>query len=164
MAKVIIDGYNLLALSGHKNRDALILHLSTYQKNTGHKVTVVFDGTHQGTGFGSHTFEAGVEIYFSPLTVTADDFIEELLEKKEYAGVVVVSSDRKVQGYAKKAHCTSVESFEFSKKLSTSSRNLQTDLYGGEKDETIYKQKQKKGPSKKLSKKEKKRQKGLRQL
>ena len=104
MSKVLIDGYNVLTASDFRDRDDLLLALSKYTKSKRLKITIVFDGTHAGTGSGENTRSGGVDIIFSPLTVTADEVIEELLSRPQGGEWIVVSSDRRVQKAAVKAH------------------------------------------------------------
>ncbi len=113
----MIDGYNLLAVTGHKGRDEFLSALSKYRKQKGHDVTVVFDGTHKGTRWGDQFGTAGIHVIFSPITVTADDTMEELLEEQKGSSYVVVSSDREVQRAAQRFGHTFVFSQEFAKRL-----------------------------------------------
>jgi predicted RNA-binding protein with PIN domain len=117
MSHLLIDGYNLLAQSDYPSRDDLLKHLKKYQKSQGHKITIFFDGTHQGTGMGDKYMEEYVEIIFSPLTVTADDMIEEFLETRAKSNMVIVSSDRRIQKAATAKKLSFLESKEFLYKL-----------------------------------------------
>ncbi len=117
MSHIIIDGYNVLAQSNYQTRDELLKDLKSYQKSQGHKVTIFFDGTHQGTGTGDKYMEEYVEVIFSPLMVTADDMIEEFLEKHHQSNIIVVSSDRRIQTAAKAKKLSYLESKEFLFKL-----------------------------------------------
>jgi predicted RNA-binding protein with PIN domain len=114
---VIVDGYNLLPHSGCNTRDEFIAKLSDYHLKRGHRVTVVFDGTHGGTGRGTHTFSGGVEVIFSPITVQADDVIEEILSRSRDPERIVVSSDRRIQSSASQAGSTYATSAEFAEYL-----------------------------------------------
>lgn len=117
MARILIDGYNLLAVSGHKGRDALLDDLARFRKARGHEIRIVFDGTHGGQGDLNRDYHGGVEIYYTPLTVTADDVIEEILEGPGASQWLVVSSDRRIQSAARKARATFVKSDEFSARM-----------------------------------------------
>ncbi len=168
MTRILIDGYNLLAVSGHKNRDHLIEAFRKYQQAKGHQITVIFDGTHGGTGSGDRYFESSVEVIFSPLTVTADDMIEKMLSSSEASGTIVVSSDRRIQSAAKRVGSTYVESKEFARKLlntliSSSSSEVPIWLEG-RLEETDNRIKTRKGASKKLSKEERQRRRKLNRL
>lgn len=117
MSHIIIDGYNLLAQSDYDNREQLLKDLKQYQKVQGHKVTIIFDGTHKGTSIGDKYMEEYVEIIFSPLSVTADDMIEEFIERKFKSNMIVVSSDRRIQKAAAAKKLSFLESKEFLFKL-----------------------------------------------
>lgn len=116
--RIIVDGYNLLPVTGVKDREALIVALGAFAKARGHDLTVVFDGTHQGTGMGDRYAESGIWIVYTPLTVTADDhIIDELLEGAVAASTLVVSTDRKIQKAAAARAIQSMDSQEFARKL-----------------------------------------------
>ena len=117
MSKIIIDGYNLLAQSHYQSRDEMLRDLKNYQKSQGHQITVFFDGTHDGTGAGDKYFEEHVEVIFSPLTVTADDMMEEYIEKHHSPSLVVVSSDSRIQKAPGAKRLSYLESKEFLFKL-----------------------------------------------
>jgi predicted RNA-binding protein with PIN domain len=117
VTRLLIDGYNFLPATGFSTRDKLLDALAKYRQGKGCEVTIVFDGTHGGTGFGERTAHGGVEIIFTPLTVTADDRIEEILEDVDANATVVVSTDRRVRSAATRVGATSVTSDEFAKKL-----------------------------------------------
>jgi len=121
MPRVLIDGYNLLTASDYPDRDSLLLTLSKYAKTKHLDVTIVFDGTHDGTGQGERTRIGGVDVWFTPLTVTADDEIEEVLEKPDGGRWIVVSSDRRIQKAAIRSHATYVEVTEFLSRLNQTS-------------------------------------------
>jgi predicted RNA-binding protein with PIN domain len=117
MSHIIIDGYNLLAQSSYQSREELLKELKAFQKAGSHQVTVFFDGTHQGTGTGDKYMEEYIEIIFSPLTVTADEMIEEFLETNYKSNMVIVSSDRRIQKAAIAKRLSFLESKEFLFKL-----------------------------------------------
>ncbi len=152
MAHLIIDGYNLLAAAHISTREKLISLLTTYKKNTGHNILIVFDGTHKGTVFGSKDRVAGIDIEYSPLNETADDVIIGKLNRLSHASsLIVVSSDLKIIKAAHSKHASAIQSEAFVKKLL---KNPKVDQ-PFEKDDSIYQSKPKKGPARKLSKKQK---------
>lgn len=117
MSHILIDGYNLLAQSQYASRDELLAQLKNYLKVNKHKVTIFFDGTHQGTGYGDKYFEEHIEIIFSALTITADDEMIEYINQKFTPTMIVVSSDRKIQKAATAKRLTYLEAKEFLFKL-----------------------------------------------
>lgn len=105
---ILVDGYNLIAaLWGMGNdgptlerqRDQLVETLSRYKAARGHEMEVVFDGWKGGDPLGSRTRDRGVEVVFSPKGVTADEVIRDTVRESERE-ILVVSSDKKVQGWA----------------------------------------------------------------
>jgi len=123
--KILIDGYNLVAeLWGMgqdaqtlaKQRDRLIAMLGAYHALRGHQIEVVFDGWKRGDPMGGRTIEGGVLITFSPLKVTADEVIRDMLENRG-PGTLVVSSDRQVRSWASHAGADSVDSAGFIRRI-----------------------------------------------
>jgi predicted RNA-binding protein with PIN domain len=158
MARILIDGYNLLPATALADREKLIARLARYQKEKGHRITVVFDGTKGGTGTGDRYHEAGVEVVFTALTVTADDLIEELLRRSDASRFVVVSSDRRIQSAANRARAAFLTSEEFAKRLRQPGRadsGLKTPPWLEGREETTEPDRRiKKGSPKKLPKNE----------
>lgn len=168
MSHILIDGYNLLAQSDFKSRDDLIKELKKYQKSQGHKITIFFDGTHQGTGMGDKYMEEYVEIIFSPLTVTADDMIEEFLEYKFKSNMIVVSSDRRVQKAATAKKISFLESKEFLFKLKYSPSEQSTRalpwMEGRTTEEEGARPSKKSGNPRKKSKKDRQKERTMKKL
>ena len=121
--RILIDGYNLLAATDLRDRDSLIAALARYRRRKQHPVTVVFDGMHGGSGLENRSLEQGVEVVFSPLTVSADDVIERLLLGKDAASWIVVTSDRRIQSAAVRAGTAFMPSEEFAARLSRTTRS-----------------------------------------
>src|SRR5262249_11632869 len=117
MAKLLIDGYNLLAETDLPNREALLRKLADYQDERGHEITIIFDGTKGGTLHGDQYLAGKVRVRFTPITVSADDEIEELLEQSNSNQWVVVSSDRRIQSAARQARANFLSSADFVTKL-----------------------------------------------
>jgi len=165
MARIIIDGYNLMPVTDFSNREELLKALSIYQKTKGHDVTIVFDGTHQGTGSGDHYHTGGIEVIFSPLTVTADETIESMLSPSRASGTIVVTSDRSIQSAARRVGATFVYSNEFARKLKKASvsfsRSKVQPWEEGRNDFGSTRRSSKKGSAKKRSKEDRRRQKKL---
>ena len=97
---VIIDGYNLLALTrgsgaspySEMARESLLRQLAGYRHRKGHALTVVFDGWQRGQPLEGHEHRAGVQVIYSKRGEKADQVIERLAQ--EYgAACAVVTSD-----------------------------------------------------------------------
>jgi len=100
---IIIDGYNLIRQSTTLNRldqqdimlgrDALVDMLAAYRKIKPHRITVVFDGHHSPTFSQQRDQKKGIAIRFSRRGESADDLIKRMaLKEREKA--LVVSSDQ----------------------------------------------------------------------
>ena len=103
---ILVDGYNVLhawprlrKLAGRsldRQRQALIRVLAQYADQSGHRVTVVWDGyeaKHPPTP--AEPAPTGTEIVFSESGKTADDVIERCVSQAAQPGQIqVVTSDR----------------------------------------------------------------------
>lgn len=168
MARIVIDGYNLLPATDFKDRDRLIAALAKYQTTKKHDITVVFDGTYGGLGSGDRDYSSGVEVIFTPLTITADDVIERMLPKLDPNTTIVVSSDRRIQIAARRAGAVFVSSQEFARRLTRkSSDRFEGGIppwMEGRTEEESSKTKGKRGIPKKASKEERRRKRSLHKL
>ncbi len=171
---IIIDGYNLIRQSqtlsdfDHQDiewgRNKLIESLASYKKMRGHKITVVFDGR-ESTLFNNQREKIkGVWVLFSRKDETADIVIKQLA-CKEKEKAVVVSSDREIIDYSESQGAATISSPEFETKLALA--NSGEGHYYMEPEEEDYGWKpttKKKGPKRRLSKKERKNKKKIRKL
>lgn len=99
----MVDGYNLIRQSmawgpvfdsdPETARGDLIDILGSYRKNRGHEVTVAFDGMDSYHLSPEEHRQAGVKVIFSARHQSADDLIAELAARLG-PGTVVVTSDR----------------------------------------------------------------------
>jgi len=102
---LIIDGYNLLALTGRIGagtrldseiaRESFLRDLASYRQKKSHAITVVFDGWQQGWGTEQREHRLGLEIIFSRRGEKADQVIQRLAAELGSA-CAVVSSDREI--------------------------------------------------------------------
>jgi len=167
---LVIDGYNLLhanrLLSGvsatklRRERDRLIDRLSAYRKEKGWAVTLVFDGWQEGWFAEQKEYVKGVEVIYSQRGERADDVIKRIARSKGGA-VVIVSSDRELEKYAARMAIAVVPSEQFHERLERIAcpDGGFADSVG--EDETRLKRK---GPSKMLSKREKRLRSALKKL
>jgi predicted RNA-binding protein with PIN domain len=166
---LIIDGYNLLhadrtlvplnPIQLQRERDRLVDQLSAYRALRQMEITVVFDGWQGGWSTEKRDRKKGIELVFSKLGEKADEVIKRLVREKG-AGVTVISSDRELSRYAEKMAVAAVPSDQFKEKMEKA-------LAKGEKDfqtEEETRGEKKKGPSRMLSKKEKRMRSALKKL
>jgi hypothetical protein len=156
---LIIDGYNLLHVGRSQirlsstelqwERDQLIEQLSAYKKQKALEITVVFDGWQGGWRTEKMEKKKGIELIFSKLGEKADEVIKRLVREKG-SGVTVVTSDRDVSRYAERIAVPVIPSDQFRKKMEIAPMKIENG-YGEEDEEKGLK---KKGPSRRLSKRE----------
>jgi predicted RNA-binding protein with PIN domain len=169
---ILIDGYNLIRqsaafrrldrLSLEAGRNALIHSLAAYKKQTGHRVTVVFDAREGGFLTEERDRHGGIHCLYSRKGETADDLIKRMIEgrKEEF---VVVTSDRAIADFASRRGVAAIASPVFESRL----QRAETARDGDgrfEKDEPDEEERddgsasgtKKKGASRRLSKKQKK--------
>jgi hypothetical protein len=166
---LIIDGYNLLHVDRilihlnptqlQRERDHLIDQLCAYRSLKQMEITVVFDGWQGGWPTEKRERKKGIELVYSKLGEKADEVIKRLVREKG-AGVTVISSDRELSRYAEKMAVAAVPSNQFKEKMENA-------LLKGEKDFQEKEERtgeKKKGPSRMLSKKEKRMRSALKKL
>ena len=166
---LIIDGYNLLhvdrsfiqltPLQLQKERDRLIEQLSVYRSLRQMGMTVVFDGWQGGERTERKEKKKGIELVFSKLGEKADEVIKRLAREKG-SGVTVVTSDREISRYAERMALAVIPSDQFKERMENT-------LMKGEKDfqdEEERSREKKRGPSRMLSKKEKRMRSALKKL
>jgi predicted RNA-binding protein with PIN domain len=166
---LIIDGYNLLhadrtlvslnAIQLQRERDRLVDQLSAYRSLRQMEITVVFDGWQGGWSTEKREERKRIELVFSKLGEKADEVIKRLVKEKG-AGATVVTSDREISRYAEKMAVAVIPSDQFKEKMETA-------LTKGEKDFQDEEERigeKKKGPSRMLSKKEKRMRSALKKL
>jgi predicted RNA-binding protein with PIN domain len=155
---LIIDGYNLLHtirslinLSSTRlqwEREQLIDQISTYQKDKPCGVTVVFDGWQGGWSNETREKKKGIEVLFSKVGEKADEVIKRLVKEKG-SGTIVITSDRDIARFAQRNDTAVIPSEQFREKLGRGSSERLEETQEEEKGM------KKKGPSRRLSKKEK---------
>lgn len=164
--RIIIDGYNMIRQSAdlvryersslEEGRKALIKLLHSYRATRPHRITVVFDGWAGGGPVEERDIQMGIEVVYSPIGKKADEIIKRLVTKSGEE-VLVVTSDREISTYVFRQGKSAVSSREFEeiirKRISARSPIYYSETQGDSEDEGIRKIK-KKGPSHRLSKKE----------
>jgi predicted RNA-binding protein with PIN domain len=169
---IIIDGYNLIRQSNNlssldrqdmqQGRDTLINMLAAYKKIKAHRITVVFDGTKAPLHSQQRNRQKGISIIFSHNGETADAVIKKMA-RRERQKVLVVSSDLEIVQSAASSGAATISADEFENKLVMSAymgdMETDTDENRGWKPTT-----KKKGPSRRLSKRQRKNRAKIRKL
>ena len=167
---LIIDGYNLLhvtrslpqlsSIELQWERDRLIHQLSAYRQLKPCEITIVFDGWQGGWNTEKKEWKKGIELIFSKLGEKADEVIKRLVKEKG-SGAIVITSDREIANYAERMGAAVIPSDQFRKKMERSALKIEKDFEEEGEGERGFKSK---GPSKRLSKKEKRVRNALRKL
>ncbi len=165
---IIVDGYNVIRqwpelarldrADLQSGREALLAELREYRRAKGHRITVVFDGREQGGFAGAAEQVAGVGVRYSRRGESADSVIARLAAEGG-EGAVIVSSDREVQGAARRQRASAVTAEEFIRRLTASRMGS---LKGGEEDPRP--RKPQKGTARRLPKAERRRTRRLQGL
>jgi len=165
---VVVDGYNLIrrsaTLSGAEElslehgREALVEKLRQYKRIKGHRIIVVFDGADKVTLAEEKTQQKGIKIIYSRQGKTADSVIRRIC-RDQGEKVVVVTADGELAKYAESCGSVVMASEEFETKVEMSLYANFKGLEGEDEGEgwSPGKGTSKKGPARRLSKKERKR-------
>lgn len=161
---IIIDGYNLIRQSPRLKRldrqdmqlgrQALLGELTAYKKRKRHRITVVFDGAGAPAESIRKDRINGIDIQFSHKAESADAVIKRMAaSEKEKA--LIVSSDREIAAFAVLQGASVISSLQFVDKL------MQTEPLWNEEinyfeDKSRSLSTRKKGPSRRISKRERK--------
>jgi len=171
---IIIDGYNLIRQSGRLSRkdrediqlgrDALIDRLVAYKRMRGHRITIVFDGGN-APNYSQHRDRVrGIEIVYSRSGETADTIIQRMAAQ-EREKALMVSSDREVVDYAAGRGCATVSSPEFEEKMEMALLMDEKGLNEADGDSGGWKPTtRKKGPRRRLPKRQRQNRRKLRKL
>ncbi|MFZ5565332.1 MAG: NYN domain-containing protein [Thermodesulfobacteriota bacterium] len=161
---IIIDGYNLIRQSPtlsridsrdlQKGREVLLNRLAAYRRVRPHTVTVVFDGADAPAYYQHRDRVGGIDVRFSAPGQTADAVVRDLaLAKREKA--LVVTSDREIVTAVEAAGAAAVSSREFEEHVNQALM-MEAREGAGEEDADVSWSgtTKKKGPGRRLSKKE----------
>ncbi len=159
---IIIDGYNLIrqseVLSGlerqniQAGRDALVDMLAAYRRVKRHKITVVFDGSDAICDYPSQNSVKGISIVFSKFGEIADTVIKRMASK-EREKAIIVSSDQDIIQRSESFGCATLNSVVFENKIFMA---YQLDSFRSDENISIgwVPTTRKKGPSRRLPKRE----------
>jgi predicted RNA-binding protein with PIN domain len=119
----LIDGNNLLGrIAAHElrertGRDGLIVRLLSFQRVTRTRILLVFDGRPPGEE-AIVAVNAKFTIHYPEPGESADDVIEAIVScQTDKRRFFVVSSDREIRDFSRKAGVTPVTSDEFAREL-----------------------------------------------
>ena len=169
---LIVDGYNLIRQSNRlslldqqdlqSGRDALIEALIKYKKIKHHKITVVFDGTNAPSIIAFRDYIKGIIIQFSRQGESADAVIKRMAAR-EREKAMIVSSDRDIINAAVSYGSAAISSPLFEEKMIMAEY---MDIKGMVEEDNPgwIPTTKKKGPSRRLSKKDRQSMKKIRKL
>ncbi len=171
---IIVDGYNVIRQSPvmepldrqdlQLGRETLVDKLAAYKRLKGYKITVVFDGIGDAGLFESQDREKGILIKFSRHGETADAVIKRMVASEKQKALVV-SSDRAVIDFSASQGASTIGAVEFEDKMEMAAF---MDLKGIDPESGVDDgwgfTTQKKGPSKRLTKKKRLNKKRLKKL
>jgi predicted RNA-binding protein with PIN domain len=158
---IVIDGYNLIrqsstlsAIEHHsleEGREALLQRLDSYKRVKRHPITVVFDGADAEQFMELRTRWKGIRIVFSRPGELADATIKRIVTR-ERQRIVVVTSDRELADFVARHGATTMDSKEFETKMVLATHGDMPEP-GLEKAQEGWKPTtKKKGPSRRMSK------------
>jgi len=160
---IIIDGYNLIRqsdslrrferISLESGRKELIRRISLYKRAKGHRVTIVFDGWMNGSLMEERDREEGIDIIYSRKGEKADEVIKRMANNGEEE-IVVVTTDRGIADSVSRSGGVAISSPEFEVKMEGMSQYDRTPSDDEEQYGKISMGTKKKGPSRKISRKE----------
>ncbi|MGB5750029.1 MAG: NYN domain-containing protein [Desulfobacterales bacterium] len=161
---IIIDGYNLIRQSKYLStldlqdiqlgRDALIDMLVAYKKIKAHRITVVFDGIRAPNLAQQRDRHKGISIMFSHHGESADAVIKKMASGEKQKALVV-SSDQDIIQSANSSGASTISSVDFENKLILSAH--MDGMEPGRDDHDGWKPTtKKKGPSRRLTRRQRK--------
>ena len=170
---IIIDGYNLIRQSAElsrldrrdlqEGREALLDLLAAYKKIKRHQITVVFDGTDDYSLYRQRDQSKGIRMLFSRRGETADTVIKRMAAR-EREKALVVSSDRDVADFAASQKAATMGSLDFMEKLSMAAWSDEKGIHPDDEMTGWNPTTRKKGPRRRLSKKERRNRKRANKL
>ncbi|HID30947.1 MAG TPA: hypothetical protein EYP19_13235 [Desulfobacterales bacterium] len=170
---IVIDGYNLirqspaLSIIEHRSleegREALLKCLAAYKRVKHHQVTVVFDGAYADMHMDRRTRCTGINVVFSRPGQLADSVIKGLVARDQERAIVV-TSDRDIAGFAAKHGAVTIDSIEFEDKMKMAT-DAETEVMDFSEEEVGWTPTtKKKGPTHRVSKRQRKRRVRTRKL
>lgn len=171
---IVIDGYNLIRQSSRLRplerrgleaaREALIDLLIRFRRVRGHRITVIFDGQGGFEPAGSRVRRGSVEVVFSSAGMKADELIKEMTTKGD-EDFLVVTSDGDIIHYVSARGGGTVSSTAFEEQLYRVIEGGDLDRRDSNEDQEEQRPpRTKKGPARRLGRKERRNMSLLRKL
>jgi predicted RNA-binding protein with PIN domain len=155
---IIIDGYNLIRQSTTLSaldqqdimlgREALLDKLAAYRQIKPHRITVVFDGRNGPLFSVQHNRKKGISMRFSRRGESADDVIKRMA-RREREKALIVSSDREVADSAASCGAATISARQFEARIAMVA-DPDSPISEGEISSGWTPTTKKKGPSRKL--------------
>jgi predicted RNA-binding protein with PIN domain len=162
---IAIDGYNLIRQSPYfsaldqqdlqSGREALVDSLAVYKKIKRFAITVVFDGAEAPAGMVRRDRVKGIELRYSRPGELADAVIKRMAAR-EKQNLLVVSSDNEVADYAQSMGSTVCSAPEFAQRLAMARFMDGEGAEAAEDGSGWHPTTTKKGPSRRLPKRQRK--------
>lgn len=167
---LIIDGYNVIrqssrlqlldAMDLQAGREALLELLSQYRSRSHHRITVVFDGWQHGDLKESRDRYQGILIIYSRRGERADEVIKRLLHA-DRERALVVTSDREIKDCAEQERASWINASHFEVSYL---HPADAPDHEAEADVSAARGTHKKGPARRLSKRQRQRRQRLKKL
>ena len=170
---IVIDGYNLIRQSRQFNqldllnlqlgREALITSLAAYKKIKPHSIQVVFDGQMAQVGMPHKQRMKGIDLIYSRNGELADTVIKRLADRYGES-LLVVTSDNDIVQYVQSKGAATISSAEFENRLMMASYMTSKGSTEADEQESWKPTTKKKGPARRLSKRQRKMRKKISKL
>jgi hypothetical protein len=170
---IVVDGYNLIRQSPHFSRlerqdlefgrQALVEALAAYKKIKPYTITVVFDGRDAPVGMPRRDRRNGIELRYSGPGELADAVIKRMASR-EGQGMMVVSSDHEVVHFAMARGAGIIGAAEFEERLHMAQMMAGKGAVVAEPAEGWAATTKKRGPAKRLSKRQRQMQRKIDKL
>ncbi len=162
---IVIDGYNLIRQSRQfsnldrqdlqAGREALVEALSAYKRTKSHTITVVFDGHTALPGMPRRDRLKGIEMRYSRPGELADTVIKRMAAR-EKEKLLVVSSDNEIVRFAAQKGAATISASEFEERLMMAQYMALKGVTEPSEATGWQPTTKKKGPARRLSKRQRK--------
>lgn len=170
---IVIDGYNLIRQSRKLNRldllnlqmgrEALVDFLAAYKKVKAHPIKVVFDGQSAPAGSPHRERIKGIELIYSRSGELADTVIKRLADRHREK-LLVVTSDNDIVQYVQSRGAATIGSAEFEDRLIMAEYMSSKGSTEADDHEPWRPTTKKKGPARRLTKRQRKMRKKISKL